>query len=179
MTKSASSTGDDLWQSASSLPAAEDAAAAQVDGDLPFPASASECFARPAAAGATASSATQTDVVSAEASFSAAAASAAAAEAWRVYIRCLAARPLQTKSLTAGALAVVSDLLATIRRKPGSLRKSALRKLRFFVFGCMWTGPTLHVWQRFVENAFRGSPPNNRTAVLKTVLDQTVHGPLQ
>ena len=83
---------------------------------------------------------------------------------WRAYIAALRSDPLRTKSLTAGTLLLLSDVSASWLRSargsppaPGSAAATALRRLRFFLFGFVWSGPSLHVWQRLVERVFHGA----------------------
>ena len=100
--------------------------------------------------------------------------------AWAAYQRALRRRPLQTKALTAAAVQGWSDILAQLlTRRPGGaldLRKA----LKMAAFGLVWGGPSIHFWQRFMEEvAFRGARPGLRTVLVKTVLDQMTYGPLQ
>ena len=100
---------------------------------------------------------------------------------WAAYQRALRARPLGTKALTAAAVQGGSDVLAQLltRRGPGAaldLRKA----LKMAAFGLLWGGPSIHYWQRFMEEvAFRGARPGFGTVLVKTVLDQATYGPVQ
>ena len=104
---------------------------------------------------------------------------------WSEYLEALRVSPLLTKSLTAGLSAVASDALSSALRPRAAHTSTSLllvRRLRFFLYGLLWTGPTLHAWQRHMEARFPPSP-SRRTpaemALLKAAYDQVTWGPLQ
>jgi peroxisomal membrane protein 2 len=93
----------------------------------------------------------------------------------KLYTRQLTSSPLRTKALTAGCLAALADSLV-----PRSLsRKQELaRRFRFFLFGCLWSGPSMHFWQRHVERRFAADKHSaGVTALRKVVFDQLIYGP--
>lgn len=84
--------------------------------------------------------------------------------AWQRYNANLRRRPLATKALTAGAIAGISDLIAQRLAGAGplQLRRTALMAL----FGLLWSGPSAHYWQAFMERLF-GSTQGWVTALRK------------
>ena len=100
---------------------------------------------------------------------------------WAAYQRALRARPLGTKALTAAAVQGGSDVLAQLLTRCGPGAALDLRKaLKMAAFGLLWGGPSIHYWQRFMEEvAFRGARPGFGTVLVKTVLDQATYGPVQ
>lgn len=110
----------------------------------------------------------------------AAAASSLPADAWSWYLSRLREHPLATKCATAGVLAALSDSIAASSRPIGapSVRAAALRRLRFFLFGALWSGPSLHVWQRCIERHVHGAL-GWQLVLRKTLVDQTTYGPVQ
>ena len=45
------------------------------------------------------------------------------------------------------------------------------------VFGLVWSGPSNHYWQQFLERTFKGRR-DAATVVEKVIVDQLVYGPL-
>lgn len=95
--------------------------------------------------------------------------------AWGRYLKQLEQKPLKTKAVTAGALAAASDVLAQRLTFKGPLNWR--RTLAIALFGLVWSGPSNHYWQRFLEQLFPGR--RDGAAVLqKVAVDQLVYGPL-
>lgn len=84
--------------------------------------------------------------------------------AWRRYNSQLTRRPLRTKAVTSGIIAGVSDLVAQkiLGHQHVQLRRTALMA----IFGALWSGPSAHFWQKFMERCF-GSGKNLATALKK------------
>jgi len=110
----------------------------------------------------------------------AASASSLPSDAWGWYLSRLRERPLATKCATAGVLAALSDSIAASSRPIAapSAGAAALRRLRFFLFGALWSGPSLHVWQRYIERHIHGAL-GWQLVLRKTLVDQTTYGPVQ
>lgn len=63
--------------------------------------------------------------------------------------------PAAMQAITAAVLAGVSDLVAqklAARKAPVNWRRTAA----MVAFGGVWSGPSNHFWQIFVERVFRG-----------------------
>lgn len=96
--------------------------------------------------------------------------------AWKRYLHQLNTKPIRTKSITAGTLAGLSDLLA--QRISGSAAGGVnwRRTLAIALYGAVWAGPASHYWQQILEKLF----PNKKDplrSVKKTLLDQLTFGP--
>ena len=96
--------------------------------------------------------------------------------AWSMYLARLSSHPVRTKAVTAAAIQGASDVLA--QRLSGCKRIDARRTALFALFGLAWAGPALHYWQSFLEARFRGRKQSLRLVLEKSLLDQTVYGPV-
>jgi peroxisomal membrane protein 2 len=113
--------------------------------------------------------------------------------AWRRYQAQLRARPLATKAITAAAIAALSDAAAqwiaasssSARGSGGKKRPSydPARTLKMALLGLVWSGPSAHYWQDFLQRAVpqpgAGASPERAAAALlkKVALDQFTYGP--
>lgn len=112
--------------------------------------------------------------------------------AWSRYQSQLRARPLATKALTSAAIAALSDLAAQLIASSGSSGTGngkarryydLARTLKFALLGLIWSGPSAHYWQAFLQRAVppppAGAPPEQAAAALlkKVALDQLTYGP--
>ncbi|GIL73673.1 hypothetical protein Vretifemale_3805, partial [Volvox reticuliferus] len=94
---------------------------------------------------------------------------------WKRYIEELNKRPLRTKCVTSACVAALSDVVAQLIIS-GSY-KSVKRTLAVACFGAIYTGPSAHYWQKFMERLFSGK--KDLTTVLQKVLvDQLTYGPV-
>lgn len=95
--------------------------------------------------------------------------------AWSRYLKSLERKPLQTKAITAGFLSGASDVVAQTLTSNGPLHWR--RTLAIAAFGFLWSGPSNHYWQNFLEKFFKGRR-DGATVVQKVVTDQVVYGPI-
>ncbi|GBG79252.1 hypothetical protein CBR_g29303 [Chara braunii] len=93
------------------------------------------------------------------------------------YLRCLQQRPIVTKSVTAGAMAFLSDITAQVLTspRPGFVIDAA-RLARMTSFGFFFSGPVLHGWFKLMSHAF---PNRDMLSIAsKMALGQVVFGPI-
>lgn len=102
---------------------------------------------------------------------------------WDAYLAQLEKNPVQTKSLTAGSLSVVSDVLAQTLTGT-SLRDLSMSSLRDqFLIGLLIRGPVVHFWYEIMSKIIRSlgvSPSAESTTpvvLAKVALDQAVFSP--
>ncbi|PSC69130.1 Peroxisomal membrane PMP22 isoform A [Micractinium conductrix] len=96
--------------------------------------------------------------------------------AWRRYTTQLERRPLVTKSVTAGTMAGLSDLLAQRLTASAGSTFNWRRTLAIALYGGLWAGPASHYWQAFLEKLF----PNKKDplrSLKKVAVDQLTFGP--
>lgn len=95
--------------------------------------------------------------------------------AWKRYLQELSRRPLRTKALTSAAIAGLSDVVAQtiISGRYSNLK----RTLAVACFGFLYSGPSAHYWQKFLEWLFSGRK-DMQTVLTKVVIDQLSYGPL-
>lgn len=94
---------------------------------------------------------------------------------WQRYLNSLLRNPLETKAVTAGVLAGVSDVLA--QRISGEKRVAVRRTLLMMAFGCVYAGPSAHYMHKLLDYLFH-SGKDTGTAVKKVVVEQLTYGPL-
>lgn len=94
--------------------------------------------------------------------------------AWTKYLNELHERPLATKGMTAGFLALLSDLLA--QRLSGSRSLMLRRSLLMGLYGLLYVGPSAHFVHKFLDYVFEGRKDMN-TAIKKVALEQLSYGP--
>mmetsp|Transcript_71212 Transcript_71212/g.225089 ORF Transcript_71212/g.225089 Transcript_71212/m.225089 type:complete len:186 (+) Transcript_71212:205-762(+) len=97
------------------------------------------------------------------------------AVAWQRYQRQLQRQPLPTKAVTAACIAALSDVVAAWL-VPGK-KQELSRTAKMGLFGLLWSGPSMHFWQNFMERTFRGKK-DGTTVIRKTVFDQLTYGPM-
>lgn len=109
--------------------------------------------------------------------------------AWSRYQSQLRTRPLATKALTSAAVAALSDALAqwissSAPKHNKQPRYDLARTLKFALLGLVWSGPSAHYWQSFLQRAVPppplGASPERAAATLlkKVALDQFTYGPV-
>jgi peroxisomal membrane protein 2 len=139
--------------------------------------------------------------------------------AWRRYQQQLRRRPLATKAVTSACVAALSDVLAQAigaaaaarRTRAGGARTAAARggggavaasslkapprydlarTLKFALLGLVWSGPSAHHWQAFLQRALPPPPPADEAgtpghqaraltaALAKVAVDQLTYGPV-
>jgi peroxisomal membrane protein 2 len=110
--------------------------------------------------------------------------------AWSRYQSQLRTRPLATKALTSAVVAALSDALAqwisssTPKHNKRSTSYDLARTLKFALLGLVWSGPSAHYWQSFLQRAVppppAGASPERAAATLlkKVALDQFTYGPV-
>lgn len=90
------------------------------------------------------------------------------------YCQQLEKRPLPTKAVTSGCLSAASDMFAQSMTSKNAL--NLRRTLAIGAFGFLWSGPSAHYWQAWLQRKF---PKLDDTSVLqKVVLDQATYGPV-
>ena len=95
--------------------------------------------------------------------------------AWNSYLAQLNRKPLRTKALTSACIAGLSDVMA---QNILSGRYSNWRRtLAVACFGFLYSGPSAHYWQKFMEYIFQGKK-DLQTVLLKVFVDQTTYGPV-
>lgn len=94
---------------------------------------------------------------------------------WKNYNQQLVQRPLRTKCITSACLAALSDVVAQLAIS-GSY-KSVRRTFAIACYGAIYSGPSSHYWQRFMEHLFSGKK-DMRTVLQKVLVDQLSYGPL-
>eukprot|EP00890_Picochlorum_soloecismus_P002216 jgi/Picsp_1/2996/NSC_01219-R1_protein len=110
---------------------------------------------------------------------------------WRLYLQRLKKKPLVTKSITAGVICAMANTLSQWIVKANSTKKiDAKTVAKFAAFGMLWVGPSGHYWQSKLENLAptgvsskkkrqtKSSGPDSKRAVMKTIIDQLVYGPM-
>ncbi|GFR48060.1 hypothetical protein Agub_g9895 [Astrephomene gubernaculifera] len=94
---------------------------------------------------------------------------------WSKYIKELHRRPLRTKCITSACVAGLGDVLAQLIAS-GSY-SSLKRTLALACFGFLYTGPSAHYWQKFMELLCSGKT-DVKTVTLKVLIDQLTYGPV-
>lgn len=97
------------------------------------------------------------------------------AVAWNGYLNQLSRRPLRTKALTSACIAGLSDVVA--QNIATGRYSSWKRTLAVACFGFLYSGPSAHFWQKFMEYAFQGKR-DLQTVLLKVLVDQSTYGPV-
>eukprot|EP00897_Mesotaenium_endlicherianum_P002764 jgi/Mesen1/2515/ME000016S01862 len=97
------------------------------------------------------------------------------AVAWHKYLRQLRQRPLETKAITSGVLAGVSDILA--QKLAGGKELQMRRTVLMALFGAVYGGPSAHFVHRLLDRLF--APKGDFLSVAKkVVVEQLTYGPL-
>lgn len=92
------------------------------------------------------------------------------------YLGMIEARPILTKSLTAGAIFIAADISSQMITLSESSSIDWIRTLRMASYGVLISGPTLHIWFNF---ASRFIPKQDIISSLKKVfMGQAFYGPL-
>ncbi|GLC34883.1 hypothetical protein PLESTB_001174100 [Pleodorina starrii] len=94
---------------------------------------------------------------------------------WKKYIQELNQRPLRTKCITSACIAGLSDVVAQLIIS-GSYQ-NVKRTLAVACFGAIYSGPSAHYWQKFMEHLFAGKK-DFQTVLKKVVVDQLTYGPV-
>lgn len=94
--------------------------------------------------------------------------------AWACYLKRLEKRPVLTKAITAGCLSSASDILAQSMTSKKAFNLN--RTLAIGVFGLMWSGPSAHYWQAWLQKKF--PKQDDASVVQKVVVDQVTYGPV-
>ncbi|EFJ42510.1 hypothetical protein VOLCADRAFT_107206 [Volvox carteri f. nagariensis] len=94
---------------------------------------------------------------------------------WKSYIEELKTRPLRTKCITSACVAGLSDVVAQLIIS--GHYKSVKRTLAVACFGALYTGPSAHYWQKFMEQLFSGRK-DFKTVLQKVLVDQLTYGPV-
>lgn len=94
--------------------------------------------------------------------------------AWAHYCKRLEKRPLPTKAITAGCLSAASDMLAQSMTSKNAF--NFRRTLAIGAFGFLWSGPSAHYWQGWLQKRF--PKQDDASAVKKVVVDQVTYGPI-
>ncbi|KAG7671539.1 putative Peroxisomal membrane protein PMP22 [Nannochloris sp. 'desiccata'] len=97
--------------------------------------------------------------------------------AWHKYLNNLKRDPVKTKAVTASLIAIASDLIAQRLGGSSRARVNWRRTLSIALYGLIWTGPSNHYWQLFLERLFPDKKDPLRPAK-KVALDQLTCGPL-
>eukprot|EP00798_Chlamydomonas_sp_ICE-L_P010234 gene10234-8151_t len=95
--------------------------------------------------------------------------------AWQRYLFQLQKRPIRTKAITGACIAGVSDVIA--QRILHGQHKNWKRTIAMALYGLIWSSPSAHYWQKFMDMFFQGKSDVN-TVAKKVVLDQLTFGPL-
>ncbi|KAJ4775444.1 Peroxisomal membrane 22 kDa (Mpv17/PMP22) family protein [Rhynchospora pubera] len=125
-----------------------------------------------------------TNSSSASVATAAAAASAAAAAAsvsarsgfvsW--YLGMIEARPILTKSITAGVIFTAADFSSQMITIGPDMPYDPMRTLRMATYGVLLSGPSLHLWFNFLSRVL---PKRDLiTTFKKMILGQTLYGPI-
>eukprot|EP00889_Picochlorum_renovo_P003144 jgi/Picre1/30174/NNA_005543.t1 len=96
---------------------------------------------------------------------------------WRAYLNKLQKDPLLTKSLTAGVLNGLSNVVAQKTRGHHNKRHVSWHMvMKYVAFGIVWAGPSVHYWQNALERLFLvgGENLEHSWALRKTIIDQLV-----
>lgn len=101
--------------------------------------------------------------------------------AWSRYLASLASRPLLTKCLTAAILSAGGEVLAQLMVPQRTrLRERVWRVFALGGYGIVWSGPSMHFFQRWLE-AFTSRAglggTGLQTVLVKTLIDQLTYGP--
>ncbi|KAG6512592.1 hypothetical protein ZIOFF_030717 [Zingiber officinale] len=92
------------------------------------------------------------------------------------YLGMIEARPVLTKSLTAGSIFTAADLTSQMITLSHSDSFDFMRTLRMAGYGTFLSGPSLHLWFNFVSRVL---PKRDVvTTVKKMALGQLVYGPI-
>ncbi|KAJ0973727.1 hypothetical protein J5N97_015692 [Dioscorea zingiberensis] len=92
------------------------------------------------------------------------------------YLGMIEARPVITKSLTAGAIFVVADISSQMITLGSSESLDWIRTIRMASYGILVSGPSLHLWFNFVARII---PKRDMINTLKKLfLGQAVYGPI-
>ncbi|XP_078173054.1 uncharacterized protein LOC144566886 [Carex rostrata] len=122
-------------------------------------------------------SATGSSVASAAAATAAAAASVSARSgfvSW--YLGLIEARPILTKSITAGIIFTAADLSSQMITLGPDTSLDPMRTMRMATYGVLLSGPSLHLWFNFLSRIL---PKRDLiTTFKKMILGQTVYGPI-
>lgn len=98
---------------------------------------------------------------------------------WVNYLRSLNERPVLTKSLTSGTLALLGDLIAQFIEHFRNSKPFALqRALQFASFGIVISGPIFHLWYKLLEKLFQGQQPTLKVVLMKMVVSMLFMRPL-
>lgn len=81
------------------------------------------------------------------------------------------------QAITASLIALASDLIAQRLGAPGRARVNWRRSLSIALYGLIWTGPSNHYWQLFLERLFPTKNDPLRPAK-KVAFEQLTFGPL-
>ncbi|XP_039146381.1 protein SYM1 [Dioscorea cayenensis subsp. rotundata] len=92
------------------------------------------------------------------------------------YLGRIEARPVLTKSLTAGAIFVAADISSQMITLESSDSLDLIRTIRMASYGMVLSGPSLHLWFNFVARII---PKRDLISTLKKLfIGQTVYGPI-
>ncbi|RRT71796.1 hypothetical protein B296_00029083 [Ensete ventricosum] len=92
------------------------------------------------------------------------------------YLGMIEARPILTKSLTAGAIFTAADISSQIITLSSSDSLDLIRTLRMAGYGMFISGPSLHFWFNFVSRVL---PKRDvLTTFKKMALGQAIYGPI-
>jgi peroxisomal membrane protein 2 len=116
--------------------------------------------------------------------------------AWARYQQQLRAKPLLPKALTSALIAALSDAIAqavssSARPSYSSSSSSSFwfrydprRTLKMALLGLVWSGPSAHFWQAFLQRRLPAPAPGSgqaaalKNAARKVAVDQLTYGPL-
>ncbi|KAG1366868.1 protein SYM1 [Cocos nucifera] len=92
------------------------------------------------------------------------------------YLGMIEARPVLTKSLTAGAIFIAADVSSQMITLLPSDSLDLVRTLRMAGYGALVSGPSLHLWFNFVSRIL---PKRDVLTTFKKIfLGQTTYGPI-
>lgn len=98
---------------------------------------------------------------------------------WVRYNAALAAKPLQTKTMTSFTGFVLGDLVAQSPDLSQGKPWDAKRTAKMGAFGLALHGPIGHYWYGFLDKTVMASAPTSATAVFtKTAIDQVLWAPI-
>ncbi|XP_072978498.1 uncharacterized protein [Typha angustifolia] len=92
------------------------------------------------------------------------------------YLGMIEARPVLTKSLTAGAIFTAADVSSQIISWESDYSLDWMRTMRMASYGVLISGPSLHLWFNFVSKVL---PKRDvYTTFKKMAIGQTIYGPI-
>jgi len=98
---------------------------------------------------------------------------------YKQYQSLLSRSPLVTKSITAGIITLIGDLIAQYleSRLEGNTQWNLTRMSAFTIAGCCYVGPFVHYWYEILWYVGRKLPPSfpsSFTTLIQVLLDQTI-----